>query len=95
MLEAYGRQLLAARALVPEVTITWQDGEPTLMGVDFLRRAVALTDRHRRPGQRVQHTIQTNGTMLTDEWCELQAVSSWLLDGSPRPQDGPEPPSTA
>src|SRR5512135_1963456 len=61
VLEAYIRQLLEAHQ-TPEVTIAWQGGEPTLMGVDFFRRALALTETHRRPGQTVHHTIQTNGT---------------------------------
>ena len=55
------------------MTIAWQGGEPTLMGVDFFRRAMAVVEQHRRPGQTVQHTMQTNGTLLTDEWCELLA----------------------
>ena len=48
VLAAYIRQLIEAQA-APEVTIAWQGGEPTLMGVDFFRRAVALADEHRRP----------------------------------------------
>ena len=71
VLETYIRQVIESQA-APEVTIAWQGGEPTLMGVDFFRRALALADavppaRTRRS----QHTIQTNGTLLTDEWCEL------------------------
>ena len=70
VLEQYVRQLLEAHT-GPDVTIAWQGGEPTLMGVAFFRRALALVDEHKRPGQRIEHTIQTNGTLLTDEWCEL------------------------
>lgn len=70
-----------------EVTVAWQGGEPTLMGVDFFRRAVALADELARPGQQLQHTIQTNGTLLTDEWCELLARHRFLvgisIDGPP------------
>ncbi len=57
------------------------------MGVDFFRRAVALAEQYRRPGQTLQHTIQTNGTLLTDEWCELLAEHRFLvgisIDGPP------------
>ena len=60
-LEAYIEQLLEAHT-TPEVTVAWQGGEPTMMGLDFFRRAVELAEKHRKPGQRIQHTMQTNGT---------------------------------
>ena len=87
LLDMYIRQLLEAET-GPEVVVAWQGGEPTLMGVDFFRRAIALVDQHRRPGQRVTHTIQTNGTLLTDEWCELLAAHGFLVGIS---IDGPAP----
>ena len=62
LLETYVQQLIEAHAGVPEVTIAWQGGEPTLMGLDFFRRSVELTERHLRPGQRAVVTIQTNGS---------------------------------
>jgi uncharacterized protein len=86
VLEAYIRQVIESQR-GPEVTIAWQGGEPTLIGVDFFRRAVALAERHRASGQHLQHTIQTNGTLLTDEWCELFHEHGFLvgisLDGPP------------
>ena len=86
VLEAYLRGLLGAHP-DGEVTVAWQGGEPTLMGVDFFRRAVEMVDAVRRPGQRVQHTMQTNATLLTDEWCELLAEHGFLvgvsIDGPP------------
>ena len=87
LLEVYVRQLLESQ-LAPEVTIAWQGGEPTLMGVDFFRRAVELAEELRRPGQQLHHTIQTNGTLLTDEWCELLAEHRFLVGIS---IDGPAP----
>lgn len=61
------------------------------MGVDFFRRAVELAERHRRPRQSVLHTIQTNGTLLTDEWCELLGAHGFLvgisIDGPPERHD--------
>ena len=86
VLEAYIRQLLEAHT-APEVTIAWQGGEPTLMGVDFFRRAVELAERHRRPGQVLQHTMQTNATLLTDEWCALLREHRFLVGVS---IDGPQ-----
>ncbi len=91
LLDAYVRQLFESQPTVPEVTVAWQGGEPTLMGVDFFRRAVELADQYRRPGQRAQHTIQTNGTLLTDEWCQLLAEHHFLvgisIDGPPALHD--------
>ena len=66
LLETYVRQLIEAHR-VPEVTIAWQGGEPTMMGLDFFRRSVAHVEKHRRPGMRVEYTIQTNGTLIDDE----------------------------
>lgn len=89
-LEAYLSQLLDAHP-DGEVTIAWQGGEPTLMGVEFFRHSVELAEAHRRAGQRLQHTIQTNATLLTDEWCELFAQHGFLvgvsIDGPPELHD--------
>ncbi len=84
-LEAYIRQLLESHRL-PEVTVAWQGGEPTLMGVDFFRRMVALVDQYRRPGQKVQQTFQTNGVALDDEWCAFLKEHNFLVGLS---VDGP------
>jgi uncharacterized protein len=77
-LEIYIRQLLESHR-TPEVTVAWQGGEPTLLGLDFYRRAVALAARYRRPGQRVQHTFQTNGILLDDEWCAFFKEHDFLV----------------
>lgn len=91
LLDAYVRQLLELHAGAAEVTVAWQGGEPTLMGVDFFQRAVALARRYAKPGQRLHHTIQTNGTLLTDEWCAMLAEHGFLvgisLDGPPALHD--------
>lgn len=84
-LEAYIRQLLESHRF-PEVTVAWQGGEPTLMGLDFFRKAVALVDKHRRPGQRVEQTFQTNGVALDDEWCAFLEANNFLVGLS---VDGP------
>lgn len=85
-LRSYITQLLDAHP-DGEVTIAWQGGEPTLMGVEFFRHAVELAETHRRPGQRLSHTIQTNATLLNDQWCELFAQHGFLvgisIDGPP------------
>jgi uncharacterized protein len=69
LLDAYIRQLLEAQP-VGDVHIAWQGAEPTLMGVEFFRRVVQRVELHRSAGQKIVHTIQTNGTLLDDEWCK-------------------------
>ncbi len=90
VLETYVGQLLESHP-DGEVTVAWQGGEPTLMGVDFFRRAVELAERLRRPGQHLLHTIQTNGTLLTDEWAAFLAEHEFLvglsIDGPPELHD--------
>src|SRR5215468_9294293 len=92
LLERYLRQLIEAHAAAPEVVVAWQGGEPTMMGLDFFRRAVELAETVRRPGQRIVHTIQTNGTLLTDEWGAFFAEHAFLvgisIDGPREIHDG-------
>lgn len=84
-LEAYIRQLLESHR-VPEVTVAWQGGEPTLMKLDFFRHAVELVEKYRRPGQTVHHTFQTNGLLLDDDWCAFFKQHQFLVGLS---VDGP------
>jgi uncharacterized protein len=51
------------------VTVAWQGGEPTLMGIDFFRRAIAYQDKYKKPGMTFQNTMQTSGTLISEEWC--------------------------
>jgi uncharacterized protein len=76
--EAYIRQLLEAHSRVPEVVVAWQGGEPTMMGLDFFRRAIELERQYARPGQKILNTIQTNGTLLDDEWGQFLAEHEFL-----------------
>ncbi len=84
-LEQYIRQLLEAHR-TPHVTIAWQGGEPTLMRREFFEHAVELTAKYLRPGQTVQHTFQTNGILLDDDWCEFFKANDFLVGLS---VDGP------
>jgi len=86
-LEKYLRQLIEGHARVPEVTIAWQGGEPTLMGLDFFRRSVEIADRFLKPGQRARHTIQTNGTLIDAEWARFFKDNDYLVGIS---IDGPQ-----
>jgi uncharacterized protein len=78
-LESYLRQLIEAHSTVSEVTIAWQGGEPTLMGLDFFRRSVAIAQKYLKPGQRAVHTIQTNGTKIDSEWAEFFKEHGFLV----------------
>ncbi|MCB0044425.1 MAG: anaerobic sulfatase maturase [Caldilineaceae bacterium] len=84
-LEEYIRQLIEAHQ-VDDVTIAWQGGEPTIMGLDFYRRAMALVEKYRRPGMRFLHTMQTNGTLLNQEWAAFLKEHDFLMGIS---MDGP------
>lgn len=83
--EQYIRQLLESHRS-ERVTVAWQGGEPTLMGLDFFRHTLALVERYRRPGQVIEHTLQTNGTKLDEEWAGFFAEHGFLIGLS---MDGP------
>ncbi len=78
VLESYIRQLIEAHRS-DQVTVAWQGGEPTLMGVDFYRRAIAYQEKHKKPGMTFENTMQTNGTLLNDEWCEFFKANDYLI----------------
>jgi anaerobic sulfatase-maturating enzyme len=78
MLEQYIRQLIESHR-TDQVSIAWQGGEPTLMGLDFYRKAITLAEKYRRPGMTFLHTMQTNGTLLTDEWAEFFKEHDFLI----------------
>jgi len=78
MLEQYIRQLIESHQ-TDDVNIAWQGGEPTLMGLDFYKKAIILAEKYRRPGMRFLHTLQTNGTLLDDEWCAFFMEHDFLI----------------
>ena len=71
----------------PVSGFAWQGGEPTLMGVDFFRRAVELQKKYGSPGQQVSNTLQTNGVLLDYDWCRFFCDNKFLLGIS---IDGPK-----
>jgi uncharacterized protein len=77
-LETYIRQLLESHR-TPKVTVAWQGGEPTLMKLEFFKRSVEIVEKYRRPGQVVQHTFQTNGILLDDDWCTYFKKHNFLV----------------
>jgi uncharacterized protein len=89
-LEQYIRQLIESHQ-TQEVNIAWQGGEPTLMGLDFYRRSMELVEKYRLPGMTFLHSMQTNGTLLDDEWAAFFKQHDFLigisLDGPPQLHD--------
>jgi uncharacterized protein len=86
LLELYIKQYLESQQY-PEVTFSWQGGEPMLMGLDFFEKAVSLQQKYARPGTRILNALQTNGTLLDREWCRFLKKYGFLIGLS---LDGPE-----
>jgi uncharacterized protein len=86
LLEEFTHQYIEAQSKMPKVTFAWQGGEPTLMGLDFFRRAVELQNKYTKSGMRVSNALQTNATMLDDQWCDFFRANDFLLGVS---LDGP------
>ena len=84
--EIYIRDLFAAHQ-VPRVTVAWQGGEPTLMGLDFFRRSVEHQRTYCKPGTYIENTLQTNGILLNEEWCRFFHNNNFLIGLS---LDGPK-----
>ena len=85
MLEQFTREYIEAQ-IMPQVLFTWHGGEPLMRSIDFYKKALALQKKYAR-GRCIDNVIQTNGTMLTDEWCEFFAQNNWLVGIS---IDGPQ-----
>ena len=85
LLERYIRQLIEAHE-TPEVVVAWQGGEPTLMGLPFFQRSVELAERYRKPGQRIDYTVQTNATRIDGNWASFLKTHRFLVGVS---IDGP------
>mgnify|MGYP004515316123 FL=1 len=85
MLEQFTREYIEAQTM-PQVLFTWHGGEPLMRSIDFYRKALALQKKYAH-GKQIDNVIQTNGTLLTDEWCEFFAKNHWLVGIS---IDGPQ-----
>lgn len=62
-----------------QVTICWQGGEPTLAGLKFFEKAIEFQHKHKRPGQTIANALQTNGTLLDDNWCKFLRDNRFLI----------------
>ena len=89
VLAACTRQYTEAMPL--RCAFNWQGGEPLLAGKEFFCRAVALQAENHRDGQVITNALQTNGTLLDEQWCEFLAENRFLvgisIDGPPQWHD--------
>jgi uncharacterized protein len=69
VLETYIRQYINEQD-APVVTFAWQGGEPTLLGLNFFRKALSFQARYAN-GKEIQNALQTNGTLLNEDWCHF------------------------
>lgn len=84
-LEEYIRQYIVSQ-LTPEIIFTWQGGEPLLMGLAFYQKVLDLQQKYARRGQKIVNTLQTNATLINDDWAAFFKVNQFLLGVS---LDGP------
>jgi uncharacterized protein len=77
VLEKYIKEYIQSQQ-VPHITFVWQGGEPLLAGLDFYRKAVLIQHKY-AGGKSISNAIQTNGTLLTDEWCRFFAAEGFLV----------------
>lgn len=90
VLEKFTREYIRSQR-VPEVTFGWQGGEPLLMGLEFFKKAIAFQKKYQGPSMRILNAMQTNATLITDEWATFFKENDFLLgvsnDGPPRLHD--------
>jgi len=86
ILEEYVIQHIAASS-GPVINFSWHGGEPTILGLGYFRKVVALQRKHQPRNQRIANGIQTNGTLLDEEWCRFLAAEGFAVGLS---LDGPQ-----
>jgi uncharacterized protein len=70
----------------PVIRFSWHGGEPTILGLDYFRKIVALQRKYQPPGQSIMNGMQTNGTLLNEDWCHFFADEEFYVGLS---LDGP------
>jgi len=78
LLEEYIRQIIGS-AIDSQVTVAWQGGEPLLMGLDFFKKSITYERKYAREGMVINNTIQTNGTLIDDDWCRFFRKNNFLV----------------
>ncbi len=69
------------------ISFSWHGGEPTLLGLDYFRKIVGLQHKHQPPHRQIINGIQTNGTLIDEEWCRFLAAEGFAVGIS---LDGPQ-----
>jgi len=62
-----------------EVVFTWQGGESTLLGLEFFRKILDFQRKYSKPGQKIENDLQTNGTLIDEEWCRFLGENRFLV----------------
>ncbi|MCK5831243.1 MAG: anaerobic sulfatase maturase [Methylococcales bacterium] len=90
ILETHIQQYIEAQT-GSNVVFSWQGGEPTLMGLDFFEQVVALQEKYKKPNQRIENDLQTNGVLLNDSWAIFLKKHNFIvglsIDGPSRFHD--------
>ena len=86
VLREFTKQYIRSQA-GPDVTFSWQGGEPMLLPLSFYQKAVAFQKKFKKAGMEIKNTFQTNGTLITEEWAQFLHEEEFLigisLDGPP------------
>lgn len=85
VLEQFTKQYIESQN-VPVITFVWQGGEPTMLGIDYFQKALEYQDKY-KGDKRIENVFQTNGTLLTDDFCKFFTDNNFLIGVS---IDGPE-----
>lgn len=85
LLERFTKEYIESQTM-NQVLFTWHGGETMMRPVSFYRKAIEFQKRYAN-GRQIDNVIQTNGTLLTDEWCEFLKENRWLVGIS---IDGPQ-----
>jgi serine-type anaerobic sulfatase-maturating enzyme len=86
ILETHIRQYIEGQDR-EEVVFSWQGGEPTLLGLEFFEQVVRIEQKYKKATQRIENDLQTNGTLLNDDWARFLRQNKFLVGLS---IDGPE-----
>ncbi len=86
LLESYIFQHIQA-STDPDIFFSWHGGEPTLAGIEFYERVLNYQEKHQKKGNRIVNGIQTNGTLLNEDWCQFLKKNNFVVGIS---IDGPE-----
>lgn len=77
LLERFVSQYIEAQTMQP-ILFTWHGGEPLMRDISFYKKALELQRKYAK-GKQISNTLQTNGTLLNDEWCEFFRENNFLI----------------